>query len=289
MIVWLASYPKSGNTWLRTILHQIIVKKNDFDDKWLSNIHRLVDTYPQTHHFKNLNSSFITKECFQNKKKIIKNWNNSQKKINLTPGLHFLKTHNMLCSIDIDNQKFNFTNKNNTLGAIYIVRDPRNIITSLRNHMFLKSYKEALDIMTDTNMWGGIRMGEIPHLLSSWDRNVNSWMLFPKNFILFKYEDLLDDTKNQIKRLIKYLKKFIKIELSEENINQIIKDTSFENLRNLEEEGYFLENSINYKNNKKAKFFHLGSQNDYIKFLNKEIQYKIEEKFENTMKKLKYL
>ena len=62
------------------------------------------------------------------------------KKINLTPGLHFLKTHNMLCSIDIDNQKFNFTNKNNTLGAIYIVRDPRNIITSLRNHMFLKSY-----------------------------------------------------------------------------------------------------------------------------------------------------
>ena len=192
----------------------------------------------------------------------------------------------MLCSINIDNQKFNFTNKNNTLGAIYIVRDPRNVITSLRNHLSLKSHEEALNIMIDINMWGGVRMGEIPHLLSSWDRNVNSWMLFPKNFILFKYEDLLDDTKNQIKRLIKYLQKFIKIELSEENINQIIKDTSFENLRNLEEGGYFLENVNKTKN---IKFFQLGPQNDYIKFLNKEIQYKIEEKFENTMKKLKYL
>jgi len=92
----------------------------------------------------------------------------------------------MLCSINIDNQKFNFTNKNNTLGAIYIVRDPRNVITSLRNHLSLKSHEEALNIMIDINMWGGVRMGEIPHLLSSWDRNVNSWMLFPKNFILFK-------------------------------------------------------------------------------------------------------
>ena len=106
---------------------------------------------------------------------------------------------------------------------------------------------------------------------------------FPKNFILFKYEDFVCDTRNQIKRLIKYLQKFIKIQLSEEIIDQIIKDTSFENLKNLEKKGYFLENS------KKTKFFYLGPQNDYTKFLDKKIQYKIEEKFESTMKKLKYL
>jgi hypothetical protein len=285
MILWLASYPKSGNTWLRTIIHQIIVKKKDIsDEKWLSNIHKLVDTYPRIHHFKNLNSSFVTQESFQDRKKIIKNWNNSQKKINLNSKLHFLKTHSMLCSINIDNQKFNFTNKNNTLGAIYIVRDPRNVITSLKNYLSLASYKETLDVMIDKNMWGGVRENEIPHLLSSWDTNVNSWMLFPKNFILFKYEDFLCDTKNQIKRLIKYLQKFIKIQLSEEIIDQIIKDTSFENLKNLEKKGYFLENS-----KKKTKFFYLGPQNDYTKFLDKKIQYKIEERFEITMKKLKYL
>ena len=251
MILWLASYPKSGNTWLRTIIHQIIIKKKDIsDEKWLSNIHKLIDTYPRIHHFKNLNSSFVTQKSFQDRKKIIKNWNNSQKKINLNSKIHFLKTHSMLWSINIDNQKFNFTNKNNTLGAIYIVRDPRNVITSLKNYLSLSSYKETLDIMIDKNMWGGVRENEIPHLLSSWDTNVNSWMLFPKNFILFKYEDFVCDTKNQIKRLIKYLQKFIKIQLSEEIIDQIIKDTSFENLKNLEKKGYFLENS-----KKKQNFF----------------------------------
>ena len=75
-----------------------------------------------------------------------------------------------------------------------------------------------------------------------------------------------------------------KIQLIEEIIDQIIKDTSFENLKNLEKKGYFLENS-----KKKTKFFYLGPQNDYTKFLDKKIQYKIEERFEITMKKLKYL
>ena len=49
MIIWLASYPKSGNTWLRAILHQIIIKKNNNHETWLSNLHKLVDTYLKDH------------------------------------------------------------------------------------------------------------------------------------------------------------------------------------------------------------------------------------------------
>ena len=36
MIVWLASYPKSGNTWLRAILDRVIKKKENNDEAWLS-------------------------------------------------------------------------------------------------------------------------------------------------------------------------------------------------------------------------------------------------------------
>ena len=56
MIIWLASYPKSGNTWLRALLHQIIIKKTDKEKNWLSNLHKLVDTYPKIQQFKDLNT-----------------------------------------------------------------------------------------------------------------------------------------------------------------------------------------------------------------------------------------
>ena len=40
----------------------------------------------------------------------------------------------------------NFTNKKNSIGAIYIVRDPRNVLTSLQNHYEL-SKEGALKFM----------------------------------------------------------------------------------------------------------------------------------------------
>ena len=295
MIIWLASYPKSGNTWLRAILNRIIIKKNDNEGNWLSNIHKLIDTYPRINYFQNLNSSLVKESDFQNKKEIIKNWNLSQTKLNSDKKLRLLKTHNMLCSIKIDQHNYSFTNEENTLGVIHVVRDPRNVITSLKNHFFLKTYNEALEFITDTGRWGGVRKpgdvleDEVPHLFSSWEHHFESWALFPKNYILFKYEDILDNPKKQIKLLIEYLQRFVKIDHDEKIIDQIADDTNFTNLKNLEKKGYFLEGAINPKTRDKTNFFNLGPKNDYKMFLDKNIQHEIEKKFRNTMKKLSYL
>ena len=289
MIIWLASYPKSGNTWLRAILHQIIFKKNNNHETWLSNLHKLVDTYPKIEHFQNLNSFLIKESDFQNKNEIVKNWDKSQKKLNSDKKLKLLKTHNMLCSIKIDQRNHSFTNEDNTLGVIYVVRDPRNVITSVKNHFFLQTYNEALEFITNANRWGGMGNREIPHFISSWEHHFESWALFPKNYILFKYEDILNNPEKQIKRLIEYLQKFIKVDCDKETINQIINDTNFENLKNLEKKGNFLENAVNAKTKDKANFFNLGPKNDYKKILDKNIRCEIEKKFEKTMKKLNYL
>jgi len=289
VIIWLASYPKSGNTWLRAILYQIIINKTE-KKNWLSSLHELVDTYPKIQQFKDLNNSLIQEDDFKNKNEIIKNWDKSQKRLNSDKKLRILKTHNMLCSIEVGQQKFSFTNEENTLGVIHVVRDPRNIITSLKNHFFLQTYNEALEIIKNENTWGGVfEKNQVPHLISSWEHHFESWALFPKNYILFRYEDILDNPKKQIKRLIEYLQKFIKIDLNEQTIDQIIKDTDFKNLKSIEKKGYFLENATNIKTKDKATFFNLGPKNDYKKLLNKEVQFEIEKKFENTMKKLNYL
>ena len=289
MIIWLASYPKSGNTWIRAILHQLIIKGNIHDETWISKIGRLVNSYPKIEHFQNLNSLLTKPEDFLNKKEIIKNWDISQKKLNSGNELRFLKTHNMLCSIAIDQNNFQFTDENNTLGVIHIVRDPRNVITSLKNHFSFESYDKALDFITDENRWVGTEKNYVPHLLSSWERNFESWSRFSKNYILFKYEEILQNPKKQIERLIEYLQKFIEIKHNQEIIDKITNETSFENLKKLEKKGLFLEQVDKKKTKKKVNFFHLGSKNNYKELLDKKIIDEIEKKFQNTMKKLNYL
>ena len=57
-------------------------------------------------------------------------WIKSQEKINEDKKIRFFKTHNIFGQVN----NYDFTNKQNSAGCIYIVRDPRNVITSIKNH-----------------------------------------------------------------------------------------------------------------------------------------------------------
>ena len=120
MIVWISSYPKSGNTWIRTFISTYYLSSNDkFDFSMLKNIRQ----FPHE-------KFFIKKITDINS--AINNWDLAQNNINLKNGLIFLKTHAALVKIN----NIPFTTNKNTLGAIYVVRDPRNVVTSLANHFF---------------------------------------------------------------------------------------------------------------------------------------------------------
>ena len=72
-------------------------------------------------------------------KKLSEYWIAAQDRINLfNSEITFLKTHNALCTFENNS----FTNKLNTKAAIYIVRDPRNVITSVLNHYSFKNIEE---------------------------------------------------------------------------------------------------------------------------------------------------
>ena len=85
MIIWIASYPKSGNTWLTTILIQILKKKQINKENILSEIKSLI-SYPQKKHFYelsetlndyNLFNNYIDKsqtETFKIRDEVVKNW-----------------------------------------------------------------------------------------------------------------------------------------------------------------------------------------------------------------------
>ena len=126
MIVWLASYPKSGNTWVRSFISSLLYSKdgtNDFSK--LENIKQ----FPVRSQFQN----FI--DDLQDIKQVYQNWSIVQNYLNLDNKIKFIKTHHVNCKID----NFKFTDDANSIGVIYIVRDPRNVACSVKNHFSLES------------------------------------------------------------------------------------------------------------------------------------------------------
>ena len=293
MIIWLASYPKSGNTWVRTIVNQIIFNDVKSKNEVFDNLSR-IKRYPSRTDIVGLpqipNTNNLTKE---QKKEVIdftvKNWEISQEHINKNNKTNLLKTHNMLCNINLDGKDYSFANVKNTEGVIHIVRDPRNIVTSAKNHFSLSTEEESVEMICDNYNWTGFTNNEVPQLLSSWGNHYNSWKKFPKNYLLIKYEDLILDFKKEILKIIKYLSNYFEYNISDTIIEKIEKNTSFENFKELEKKGKFDENSINKITGKKRTFFNLGPNNNWKKILKKESNIKIEELFVNEMKELGYL
>ena len=284
MIIWIASYPKSGNTWLRAFITSLLYK-----DKNLNVLNKLkqIHAYPLSKDFYNLLDNF------ENFKNISENWEKSQSILNLDKKIKFLKTHHILCSI---NGKF-FTNYKNSLGVIYIVRDPRNVIISLKHHYSFKDYDEALKFMLDKNRFSG-KMGkketftretEFPTYISNWHNHYNSWKNFKKNYLLIKYEDLIKNPKVNFKEVTKYLSKLLKIKIDEEDLDDAILKSSFKNLKQSEEKFGFSEAAPDKITNRKKKFFNLGPDNMWEEDLPVNIRKKIESTFNEEMKELNYL
>ena len=259
MIIWLASYPKSGNTWVRTIINELIYTDNNYDNVF-NNASKNIRQFPAYSDFKD-SFEFTSQDRTKiNKQKLInttiKNWINLQNKINQDKKIKLFKTHNLLGKFKIDNQEYSFTNLDNTIGVIHIVRDPRSIISSLKNHFSLDTEEEAKEMILDENTWSGLKYkNSVPNYFSSWSNHFNSWKRFPKNNHLIKYEDILENPVKEITRIVVYLQRFFKLELNEKRIINIAEKTSFKNFKKNEENGKFYENALNFNRNKKIQFF----------------------------------
>lgn len=279
MIIWLASYPKSGNTWVRYFLASLI-----YSNQGKSGLDKLgyIMQYPKRDQFEKLISNF---DDFN---QIKQNWINSQIKINSDNKVKIFKTHHILCSLGDDN----FTDERNTLGAIYVVRDPRNVISSILYHFNLSSTEEALNFIMEEKKFIGNMKNKINYplytLIGSWKSNYNSWKNIGKNFLLVKYEDLILSPNTEFRNIANYISNIIGIKFSEKQIKNSIEESSFKNLRNIEDKNGFIE-SIEDPENKKKKFFNLGPNNNWKKNLEKKFIDRIEKSFNNEMKELGYI
>ena len=280
MIIWIASYPKSGNTWLRSLLCSYFFTD---DGKFNFNLLKNINSFPSVKDFKSYDDKF------ENPEDTAKYWIKEQEKINQSKKIKFLKTHNALCKIN----NYSFTNSQNTLGAIYLIRDPRNVITSLASHYQI-SKEEALQFMKDekrgiVSKLNNRYVGFQP--LFSWSLNHKSWVnnkSFPVHLV--RYEDLeLENHKTFIKILefIKSLRKDMSA-IDKDKARKCVENCSFDKLKKEEDIKGFPE-AINKKGtNEKIKFFNLGKKNNYKVILNKKLLSQMNEIFKNEIKEYRY-
>ena len=210
--------------------------------------------------------------------------------INNDKKIKFFKTHHALCNY----QGNNFTNLENTLGVIHIVRDPRNIISSLLYHYSKENYNKALEFMLDENSALIEKSADKDYsnftFLNSWSNHYKSWKNTNSFKILFiKYEDLENNKFDTFKKIVNFINtlKNDKQSIDEKKLINSVNSTNFSNLKNKEENEGF-EESVYSKSGKKKRFFNLGFNNRWQKILPNNILNKLNNTLQIELNELGY-
>ena len=279
MFVWLASYPKSGNTLTRSLLVAYFFSKDGiFDFQQLKNIKQ----FPKTQLF--LKNGVDIK----NEKEVIKNYIKVQETINKKNDVQFLKTHSYL----FNTENNPFTNLENSLGAIYIVRDPRNVVLSYANHNS-KSQKESAEDLIKGRSLGEDNQDQVNVYPGTWAGNYNSWKSFKSvnKYLLVKYEDIIKDKEKSFYEILKfvYFLKKVDFNLDKKKLQNVIDSTNFERMQELEKKNGFVESMKDKMTGEKIKFFNQGKKRNWKNSLDENIKNQIEKTFKKEMLELSYL
>ena len=266
-IWWLASYPKSGNTWVRLFLSAY-------------GSGRLHINQP-THSTGDLNSYWYNVTSPKQLKDLEPY---EMLAVRQAALLHLVtvspinplavKTHHVNGMID----ELRFIPPGMTAGAIYIIRDPRDVAISYAEHMG-HSIKKAIKAMSEptttlTNPDG------LWHMIGDWSNHVKSWTTetaFQTSVV--RYEDMLVDPVDKFRGLLERFGG----EVNEERLRKAVADVAFSNCQKQEKDKGFDER----KNSKL--FFARGKAGGWQNVLTDKQVNKIETAHEEMMKRFGYL
>lgn len=178
--VWLASFPKSGNTWVSFILGNALI---DYFEKEIEmNFDNLQKIIPDIY----VSQDIPEKLGFGNTPRII-------------------KTHELY--------------RSEYKKSIYIIRDPKD--TMISYYYYLKEGHNQ-------------KVGAFSDFIRS-DRGINSWCKHAKSWInkydvIISYENLKQDPRAEIKKILN----FLSLDIPDERLNEAIKKSSFDNMRQIE-------------------------------------------------------
>jgi len=194
-IVWLASYPKSGNTWLRVFLHNYINRPDE--PASINKLTKLSASECNAAFFHAYlpgpPAAYTTQDVQRVRPQVHRDLTK------LHPDLVFIKTHNAnravhgipLCTPAL------------TAGAIHIIRDPRDVAVSYAAYTGLP-LDETIAFMSQSGAANRGTAQQVFEVLGSWSNHTESWTSAPK-FLHLRYEDMLNNPTHEFGRIIHYL------------------------------------------------------------------------------------
>jgi len=273
-IIWLASFPKSGNTWFRCFLSALIdqeVKINDLHTDGIFSSRRLFDiTF-------DIDSRLLDESEIKNRMpRIIRHYASQSKK------LLFCKIHD---AYSINSKAEPIIPDDVSDLAVYLIRNPLDVVASYANHMNCDIDK-AIEYMNRNDGYlarqaKGLNINnQFPQLMYSWSGHVRSWHDQKKiKVVTIRYEDMKLDGFDTFTKVVKAMG----IKASPKQIKEAIKLTEFDRIRKLEEKEGFME-----KNIKSPHFFRKGQVGGYKEELTSVQIEKITDKHKIVMSEFGY-
>lgn len=271
-IWWIASYPKSGNTWVRMFLNAYVtgfpVELNTPFQ------YTMGDNYPgyfQSVYCRPINQLTPTEQIMLRPAVLLT-------ALNLCASIHLcLKTHHAKALVD----NIPLIPAKISAGGVYIIRDPRDIVISYADHMGI-SVDNVIENMNNERYLSEHQETKLIHVLTSWSTHVLTWT--DKNedipIRVFKYEDMLINTNEVFRQILNGLGFF---NINEDRYNFALRETEFSNLQNKEKVHGFKEKGDG------DLFFRIGKSGQWKSKLTNEQIKTIEKNHGEVMKKFGYL
>ncbi|MGH8191494.1 MAG: sulfotransferase domain-containing protein [Rhodanobacteraceae bacterium] len=274
-ILWLASYPKSGNTWLRAFLANLLadravpLKPNELrgygDAEALAGRFTELAGKPST----TLRADELAALRAPVHALIAQR----------AQGTQLVKTHNFNGSID----GHPLVNWQVSSGAIYAVRNPLDVATSMAHHFGLTA-DEAIERLGDERVASINDESFASDFIGSWSSHVKSWAdmtaRFPGRVIVLRYEDLLEKPEKHFAKAAR----LIGFGHDKARIGRAVGHAAFRILAALEKKHGFVEAV-----DEKTVFFNKGRANQWREALSSEQVRRVVNDHREQMQRFRYV
>ncbi len=199
-LVWLASYPRSGSTWLRVLLARFLANSTDLKPiaDVLTAMHNVMPVHPEVfEELTALESSDLTfDEIDTLRPGTYRSWASlASERLYCTTYNRFRTTRAGVSLFPLDV----------TFASVYLVRNPLDVAVSWKFYAGKSTFDESIAVLSDSAFAMSYPKFGLPERIGAWSRHVESWRNAPFPVLVVRYEDLLADTATTFADIVRFL------------------------------------------------------------------------------------